>query len=98
MTEIKFTPNNQSFDDFLKESNEWKKKNAIETQHMNEWLMYLESIKKSFERAELEYKKQAVELEATASKIVDMYEYNLSKETVDELNKLTKKLNKLKLY
>ena len=95
MTDI-FTPNKQSFDDFLKERNEWKKKSAIATQHMNEWLMYLDSIKNSFERAELEYKKQAIELEITATKIVEMYEYNLPKDTVDELNKLTKKLNKLK--
>jgi len=96
MTNIKFTPNNQSFDDFLKQSNEHKKKNAIATQDMNRWLMYLESIKNSFERAELEYKKQAIELEITATKVVEMYEYNLPKDTVDELNKLTKKLNKLK--
>lgn len=96
MAELKFTQNNQSIDDFLKQRNESKKQEAKATQHLNEWLMYLESAKKSFERTELEYKKQAVKLEATASKIVDMYEYNLSKETVDELNKLVKKLNKIK--
>ena len=94
MTEVKFTQNNQSFDDFLKQRNESKQQQNKATQHMNEWLMYLESAKNAFERAELEYKKQAVELEATASKIVDMYEFNLPKDIVDELNKLTKKLSK----
>ena len=96
MTEVKFTQNNQSSDDFLKQRNESKKQQNKATQQMNEWLMYLESMTKSFERAELEYKKEAAELEATALKIVDMYEYNLPKDTVDELNKLTKKLNKVK--
>lgn len=96
MTEVKFTQNNQSMDDFLKQRNESKKQQAKATQQLNEWLMYLESAKNAFEQAELEYKKQAVELEATASKIVEMYEYNLSKDTVDKLRKLTKKLNKVK--
>ena len=96
MTDVKFTQNNKSIDDFLKQKDEFTKSTTKATQHLNDWLTYLQSAKNKFERAELEYKKQAVELEATASKIVEMYEYNLPKDAVDELRKLTKKLNKVK--